>query len=138
MRQIQSTLLYHWFEDVWNREQEDSIPKMMADTAILHGILQPDQAPGATGFQQFYRNFKHQFEHIHFDIKDVVQQDDMEVALTDVTAIYRETGKEVAFSGLCMVRVQEGKIAEAWNQYDFLSLHKQIEAISPNSVLTPV
>jgi predicted ester cyclase len=34
--------------------------------------------------------------------------------------------KNVKFSGLCMVRVEGGKIAEAWNQYDFLSMHQQL------------
>ena len=60
------------------------------------------------------------------DVKDVVSQDDMESAFTEVTATHRDTGKPVKFSGQCMIRVQDGKIAEAWNHYDFLNMYQQL------------
>ncbi|MGK2863905.1 MAG: ester cyclase [Chitinophagaceae bacterium] len=133
MRNTKSTLLNRWFEEVWNQNQEDSIDKLMTPESNAHGILPPDQPNGAPGFKIFYRGFKEQFDNIRITIKDVIAQDDMECALTDVTANHRETGKNVKFSGLCMVRVEGGKIAEAWNHYDFLDMHKQL-----GQVLTPL
>lgn len=133
MRDTNSTLLNRWFEEVWNQNREDSIDKLMTTESHTHGILSADQPKGAPGFKIFYRGFKEQFENIRITIKDVVSQDDMECALTDVTAKHRETGKNVAFSGLCMVRVEGGKIAEAWNHYDFLGMHQQL-----GQVLTPL
>ena len=53
-------------------------------------------------------------------------QDDMESARTIVNAIHTATGKNVSFTGICMVRVQDGKIAEAWNNYDFLNMYQQL------------
>ncbi len=133
MRDTKSTLLNRWFEEVWNQNQEDSIDKLMTTNSHAHGILPPDQPNGAPGFKIFFRGFKEQFDNIRITIKDVIAQDDMECALTDVTAKHRETGKNVKFSGLCMVRVEGGKIAEAWNHYDFLDMHKQL-----GQVLTPL
>ncbi len=133
MRNTKSTLLNRWFEEVWNQNQEDSIDKLMTTGSKAHGILPPDQPNGAPGFKIFFRGFKEQFDNIQITIKDVISQDDMECALTDVTAKHRETGKNVKFSGLCMVRVEGGKIAEAWNHYDFLDMHKQL-----GQVLTPL
>ena len=132
MRNKKSTLLHRWFEEVWNQNQEDSIDKLMTTESNTHGIVAPEQPKGAPGFKIFYRGFKDQFENIHLDVKDVISQDDMECALTEVTARHRETGKNVKFSGLCMVRVEDGKIAEAWNHYDFLGLYQQL-----GQVLTP-
>lgn len=132
MRDTKSTLLNRWFEEVWNQGQEDSIEKLMTTEANAYGILPADQPNGTAGFKIFYRGFKEQFDNIQITVKDVVSQDDMECALTDVTAIHRETGKDVTFSGLCMVRVEDGKIAEAWNHYDFLGMYQQL-----GQVLTP-
>ena len=133
MRDTKSTLLNRWFEEVWNQNLEDSIDKLMTTESNAHGILSPDQPKGPSGFKIFYRGFKEQFDNIRITIKDVISQDDMECALTDVTARHRETGKNVKFSGLCMVRVEGGKIAEAWNHYDFLDMHQQL-----GQVLTPL
>ena len=36
------------------------------------------------------------------------------------------TGKSAEFTGVCIARVQGGKIAEAWNNFDFLSLYQQL------------
>ena len=132
MRNTTSTLLNRWFEEVWNQGLEDSIDKLMTDEANAHGILPDDQLKGAAGFKIFYKGFKEQFDNIRITIKDVVSQDDMECALTDVTALHKESGKHVTFSGLCMVRVEDGKIAEAWNHYDFLGMYQQL-----GQVLTP-
>ena len=133
MRDTKSTLLNRWFEEVWNQNLEDSIDKLMTTDSNAHGILSADQPKGPSGFKIFYRGFKEQFDNIRITIKDVISQDDMECALTDVTARHRETGKNVKFSGLCMVRVEGGKIAEAWNHYDFLDMHQQL-----GQVLTPL
>jgi predicted ester cyclase len=133
MRNKTSTLLHRWFEEVWNQNREDSIEQLMTNEAHAHGILPPDQPQGSAGFKIFYRSFKDQFDNIRITVKDVVSQDDMECALTDVTAKHRETGKIVTFSGLCMVRVESGKIAEAWNHYDFLDMYQQL-----GQVLTPL
>ncbi|WP_162944878.1 ester cyclase [Flavisolibacter nicotianae] len=133
MRNTKSTLLYRWFEEVWNQNREDSIDQLMTTDSHAHGIIAPGQPKGAAGFKTFYRDFKKQFDAIHIAVKDVVAQDDMECGLTEVTARHRETGKAVKFSGLCMVRVENGKIAEAWNHYDFLGMHQQL-----GQVLTPM
>ncbi len=125
MRDLKSTLSYRWFQEVWNEGREDLIDELMSQKSIVHGIAE-GQTKGAEGFKSFYRDFKSQFHDIRVDFQDALSQDNMECALTHVTATHKETGKKVSFSGLCMVRYEEGKIAEAWNHYDFLSMHQQL------------
>jgi predicted ester cyclase len=36
------------------------------------------------------------------------------------------TDKSVDFTGMCLAHMRNGKIAEAWNNFDFLSLHQQL------------
>lgn len=126
MRDPKSTILYQWFQEVWNEGLEDSINKLMTHDSNAHGIIAEGQPRGAEGFKIFYRDFRKQFRNIHIDFRDVVSEDNMESALTTVSATHGETGKRVSFSGLCMVRIEGGKIAEAWNHYDFLNMYQQL------------
>ena len=126
MRDKKTTVLYKWFQEVWNESKEDSIDKLMTDDATAHGLVADNHLKGAGGFKIFYKNFREQFHNIQIDIEEVVSQDDMECAMTKVTAIDAVSGKEVKFSGLCMTKIKGGKIAEAWNHYDFLSMYQQL------------
>jgi predicted ester cyclase len=125
MHDPKSTLSYRWFQEVWNEGREDLIDDLMSQKSLIHGIGE-GQSKGAEGFKSFYRNFKNQFRDIRVDIQEALCQDNLECALTNVNATHKETGIKVSFSGLCMVRFEEGKIAEAWNHYDFLSMHQQL------------
>ena len=133
MRNVQTTLLYKWFDEVWNKGDENAIDKLMTSDSIAKGILADDQPKGAEGFKIFFNDFKSQFHDIKIEVDDVISQDDIESARTTVSAIHTKSGKKVTFSGMCMVKVAEGKIAEAWNNYDFLNLYEQI-----GQKLTPV
>ncbi|MFN8343886.1 MAG: ester cyclase [Spirosomataceae bacterium] len=126
MRQIHATVLYQWFHEVWNRDDENAIAKLMAADASAHGILTDDGPKGAEGFKLFFKNFRSQFDKVNIDVEDVICQDDIEVARTTVYALDIASGKNVSFVGLCMARIKDGKIAEAWNHYDFLGLYMQL------------
>ena len=115
-----------WFHEVWNRDDENAIEKLMAADALAHGILSEDGPKGAEGFKQFFKNFRSQFQNVPIDVEDVICQDDVEVARTTVYAMDTASGKKVSFSGLCMARIKNDQIAEAWNHYDFLDLYMQL------------
>jgi len=36
------------------------------------------------------------------------------------------TQKETKFTGMCIARVKNGKFVEAWNNFDFLTMHTQL------------
>ncbi len=126
MREATTTVLYKWFNDVWNNDDENAIEKLMTADTSAHGIISDGHLKGAEAFKLFFRDFRNQFHNITIDIEDVIAQDDMESARTIVNAIHTATGKKVSFTGICMVRVKDGKIAEAWNNYDFLNMYQQL------------
>ena|SRR5215218_5339744 len=133
MRNLQSTLLYKWFNDVWNKDDENAIEKLMTHDSNAKGIVADDQPKGAEGFKIFFRDFRSEFHDVQIDVDDVICQDDIEAARTTVSATHTATGKQVSFAGMCMVKVTDHKIAEAWNNYDFLHLYEQL-----GQKLTPV
>ena len=126
MRNAQSTLIHKWFDEVWNKGNEDAIGQLMTKDTRAHGIVAPDQPGGAEGFKLFYNDFKNQFHDIKVDVEDVVSQDDVESARTTVHARHTASNKPVTFTGMCMARIEGGQIAEAWNNYDFLGMYQQL------------
>ncbi len=126
MRNVQTTLLFKWFDKVWNKGEENAIEELMTNESGAKGILTDDQPKGAAGFKIFFNDFRNQFHNIQVDVEDVISEDDIESARTTVSAIHTASGKQVTFSGMCMVKIVQGKIAEAWNNYDFLDLYQQL------------
>jgi predicted ester cyclase len=126
MRKIQSTLLYRWFDQVWNQNNEDAIDLHMTPVAEFHGIITKEKTRGAPGFRLFFKDFTAQFHNIRIEVEDVISEDDMECARTVIYATHTASNKSVVVPGICMVKVESGKIAQAWNNYDFMAMYEQL------------
>lgn len=131
MRNIKETLSYKWFTEVWNNNDESAINRLMIDDTIARGIKStgiPDNrhTKGAEGFRLFFNGFCSMYRDIHVDIEDVISEDDSEAARVVVNAVHRESGTPVQFTGISMIRKEDGRIAEAWNNFDFLTMYQQI------------
>ena len=125
MPNVATTLLYRWFNAVWNQGNEFAIDELMTEDAIAHGIS-GDGLRGPEGFKGFYHEFREQFDNINITVHDVVSEGDLESARCTVRATKRGSNIPVSFDGNCTVRVENGKIAEAWNYFDFLGMNQQL------------
>jgi len=119
-----------WFEELWNQGKEDTMDRLFAADGIAHGLGGP--LVGPDGYRPFYRAFREAFPDIHVEILRTVTEGDLITSHCRITGTHRgktmgvPTGKAVDFSGMTMVRVRDGKIVEAWNNFDFLSFYQQI------------
>jgi steroid delta-isomerase-like uncharacterized protein len=135
MAQAAETVLHRWFEEVWNQGLESSIDELMAEGALIHGIATPDGKPmrGAADFKPFYQQFRAAFPDMRITVEDMLVDGDKLAARCSVTATHTgpgvmpgPTNKAVSISGICIARVENGKIVEGWNNFDFLSLYQQL------------
>ena len=39
---------------------------------------------------------------------------------------FKATQNETTFTGMCIARVKNGQFVEAWNNFDFLTMHTQL------------
>jgi len=126
MSQRQSPVLSRWYNEVWNENNEEKIYELLAAGSVAHGIGDVPQLTGPEGFTTFFRAFTGEFEGIRTMIDDAIGKENFESAIVTVTATHRQTKKQVNFSGVCMVRTSQGKIAEAWNCFDFDKMNAQL------------
>jgi steroid delta-isomerase-like uncharacterized protein len=128
-----------WFEEVWNRGREDAIDEMFAEEGVANGLVDDSGQPlrGPAGFKPFFRKFREAFPEIEVTVEDTVSEGDKVAARCTVRGSHRgdslglaATDKPVEFTGICIVRVSDGKIVEAWNNFDFMSMFQQLGAVN--------
>jgi predicted ester cyclase len=130
------TLINRWFEEVWNKGREEAIDEMSWEDVPGHGLIGPDgkEVQGIESFKAHYRQLRAALSDIHVEVEEVVTEGDLTVARCVVTAKHtgeglgkRPKGNLVNFTGMTMARIKDGKIVEAWNNFDFLTMFQQME-----------
>jgi steroid delta-isomerase-like uncharacterized protein len=129
------TLLHRWFEEVWNKGRADAIDQMFASEGIAHGLTDQNgnELRGPEGFKPFFESFRNAFPDLQVVIEDTVVEGDKVAARCTVRGTHKGEGigfaatdKPVEFTGMTIVRVKDGKIVEAWNNFDFLAMYQQV------------
>ena len=135
MSEANKQLLYRWFEEVWNKGRADAIEEMFDENGIAHGLSDDPANPikGPAGFRPFHTVFREAFPKMEIVIEDVIAEGDKVAARCSVRAKHEgeflgkaATQSPVEFTGIAIVRVANGKIVEAWNNFDFQTLHRQV------------
>ena len=115
---MQSTLLYKWFQEVWNEGSFEAIGDYLSEDLSGDFTLE--------SYKSFFQNLTSQFRDITVTVVDVISQDDMECAIVDVKATHIESNKQVAYPGISTVRIENGKAVETTNVFDTLRMYQQL------------
>lgn len=135
------TLLHRWFEEVWNQKREDAIDEMLAEDTILNGLNDAEGNPlrGTDGFKTMHRAFLAAFPDLQVTIEDSVKEGDKIVVRCSVRATHTGEGlgvspknQTVEFTGLGIARIENGKMVEVWNEFDFMKMYTQLGALTLN------
>lgn len=131
-------LIHRWFEEVWNKGRADAIDELFAEDGIAHGLADETGAPlyGPAAFKEFHRKFRGAFPDIVVTVEDTVSEGDKVAARCSVRAVhagdhlgFAATQKPMEITGISIVRIKDGKIVEGWNNFDFMSMFKQLGAL---------
>lgn len=128
-------LMRRWFAEVWNKGRADAIAEMFAADGIAHGLSDDPQNPlrGPAGFLPFHAQFREAFPNIEVVVEDQIAEDDL--VATRCTVRGKHTGDSlgiaathapVDFTGMTITRIADGKIVEAWNNFDFMKMYRQL------------
>ncbi len=132
-----------WFEEVWRKGSAEAIDAMVADDAVMHGLGEGDAVVrGGGGFKPFVERMRGAFPDVDIRPVQTIEEDDLIATRWVATMTHQgnqlgvpATGRRVTVTGMTIVRLRDGKIVEAWNNYDQLSLMQQIGALKPTVAL---
>ena len=131
-------LLRRWFEEVWNQGRAEAIPELLAEDGIAHGLSEDASQPlrGPAGFLPFHAQFREAFPNIEVVVEDQIAEGDLVATRCSVRGKhtgdslgFKATQAPVEFTGMVITRIKDGKIVEAWNNFDFMKMYRQLGAI---------
>ena len=135
MSEKNKALVRRWFEEVWNKGRAEAIDEMFDANGIAHGLSDDPANPikGPRDFRPFHTVFRDAFPNMEIVVEDTVAEGDKVAARCSVRAKHEgeflgraATASAVDFTGITIVRIRNGKIVEAWNNFDFMTLHRQV------------
>ena len=135
MSEENKEIVRRWFEEVWNKGRADAIDEMFDENGIAHGLSDDPSNPikGPTNFKPFHAVFRDAFPNMMIVIEDMVAEGDKVAARCSVSGKHEgdfrgraATQSPVEFTGMTIVRIGNGKIVEAWNNFDFMTMNKQL------------
>ena len=133
MSDANKALVRRWFNEVWNQGRIDTIDELLAPNALIHGLDTANGATGPAAFKPFHTAFRNAFPNIHIEILHAIAEGDYVSAHCRVTGVHQgalqniqPTQRTIQFAGIAIARIQNGKIVEGWNHFDFMNLYKQI------------
>ncbi len=123
-----------FIQEVFNEGHIDAVEELLSPEYVLHEAA-PGTPPGREGVRQIVSTFRAAFPDLEITIEDQVAEEDKVCSLTTMRGTHRGsiygvagTGKKVSVTGLTMVRLVGGRIAESWVKNDVLGLMNQIGA----------
>lgn len=135
MSEENKALVRRWFEEVWNKGRADAIDEMLDENGIAHGLSDDPSNPikGPSGFRPFHTQFREAFPNMKIVIEDLIAEGDRVAARCSVRGNHEGHFQGIAasqapidFTGMTIVRIYGGKIVEAWNNFDFMRLNRQV------------
>jgi steroid delta-isomerase-like uncharacterized protein len=131
------TLVHRWFDEVWNQGREEVVDELFAPDGIGHGLGEGSaDVHGPAGFRIFLRNMRSAFPDVHIRIEDTIVDGGKAVVRVVLEGTHLgeglglpPAGRRVSITGIVIVRVAGGQIAEGWNSWDQLGLLRQLGAI---------
>lgn len=134
----EAAFMHRWFEEVWNNKNEDAIAEMFAEDGVGHG-LGAEPIVGPENFKAFHRTFVSAYPDLKVHGEETVVEGEKIAVRCRVTGSHTgegigvsPTNTPVEFTGMVFAHVRDGKIVEAWNEFNFMEMYKQVGALTLN------
>ncbi len=105
-------------------------------SAVGPGLTRSSSSLVMIPFLPFHAQFRAAFPDIEVVVEDQIAEGDMVATRCSVRGKhagdslgFAATQAPVDFTGVTITRIKDGKIVEAWNNFDFMRMYKQLGAI---------
>jgi steroid delta-isomerase-like uncharacterized protein len=127
----------HWFEALNNGTWAEAADALYTTTFVIHDPFAPPGLVGPQGLKAYaYEPWFAGFPDTQATVEDMIAEGDKVVARYTMRGTHRgafmgiaPTGKHVTLTSISINRIEEGKMAEMWDNSDVLGLLQQLGAI---------
>ncbi len=131
-------LCLNFAQKMINERDLSSAPEFIAEGSIHHefGDVPPDFRGGPRAMAQFINLYLSAFSDLHLFFEDALADRDRVVTRWRLEGTHggpllgiAASGRRVSIEGIRIDRIEDGKIAESWMQWDMLGLLEQVGAL---------
>ncbi len=122
-----------FLQQVLNTGDLSNLTEWVAPDFVEHMPLPGAASQGPEAMRQLVTSFRSVFPDLRFEVQDLIADGDRVVERVIVRGTHQgelfgipPTGKEVAYSGISIHRIVDGKVVEHWYEFNTLELLQQL------------
>jgi steroid delta-isomerase-like uncharacterized protein len=130
-------LVRRFIDEVFNAGNFDAVDEMLSPDYAHHDPTTQEFGSGMEGFKRLIGYYRDAFPDLEIALDDQFAAGDRVVDRWTGRGTHRgelmgiqATGRPVSASGISIHRLEDGRIAETWNNYDAAGMLRQLGAIS--------
>ncbi|MDQ4141113.1 MAG: ester cyclase [Bacteroidota bacterium] len=131
-----SALVRRFIEEIFNKGNLEVAEEILTPDYRHHDPTTNEFGSGIEGFKQMISLYRQAFA-LQITLEDQIATEEKVVDRWTGDGIHQgeflglaSTGKKITATGISIHRIEGGKIAETWNNYDALGIFKQLGIIS--------
>ena len=118
-------ILETWFHRVWTEEDAAVIDELFIPDGKARG-LGANTLIGPDDYKQFHSALLNLITDCVITLDKTVEEGDWLAAVCTLRAKNRKSGEPVMMTGTTVVKIADGKIIEAYNNWDFMGMFSQL------------
>jgi steroid delta-isomerase-like uncharacterized protein len=136
MSEENKALVRRELEKIFSKVNLDAADEVYAPDYVGHDPTEPEAIRGLEGVRQYAAAFRSAFPDLQATVEDQVAEGDTVATRFTARGTHQgelegigPTGNRVEVPGIVISRIEGGKIAEDWTNYDALGLMQQLGVI---------
>ena len=120
-------------DELFNKGNLDLAEELLAPDFVEHDPAMPEDLHGIEAFKQYVGGYRSAFPDIHIEVEDQVAEGDRVATRWTGTGTHEgelmgiaPTGNRAEVAGMNISRIEGGKIAESWSNYDVMGMMQQL------------
>jgi steroid delta-isomerase-like uncharacterized protein len=136
MSEQNKTMVRRLFDELWNKGNLPVADELIAPTYTHHDASTPDVGRGPESEKKRVTLYRTAFADMRLTIEDLIAEGETVVARWTCRGAHKgdlngiaPTEKQIAISGVSVVRFTGGKMVEGWINWDALGLMQQLGVV---------
>ncbi len=132
------TLVRTYVERVWNAGDLDAVDALVAPGYVSHDPVDSEPVRGREALKHLVAGYRLAFPDLVNTIHDQIAEDDRVATRWSSTGTHQgpafglaATGRRRDVTGIMIIRIEDGLVAEEWHNWDTVGLLRQLGAIPP-------
>jgi steroid delta-isomerase-like uncharacterized protein len=133
-------IVRRYMDDCWNLGKLDELRELVSDNCAHHDSVFPSLQPGADSLKSHISTCRNGFPDLKFTLDDTIAERNEVVIHWTATGTHKgqflsmpPTNRQATVTGTSIFRVENGKIAESWSDWNLMSMMQQLGVTAPAS-----